>query len=173
MSEAEERGYEGTYFPPTESTDEFSRDGFIASTSPNSPVITRAARLPPDSDTEAVLSETDGEGPESDATTRPLILQIEEQPVQEPQPSAPPPAPQRPESLPQTPASAETIGLKEEDAVADVIFFSYGVVVFFGLAEQQELDILADLKTAGILVRKFKDDDWEIEECHYVVRTVT
>jgi len=58
---------------------------------------------------------------------------------------------------------------KEED-LAEVVFFEYGVVVFFGLQEGQELDILDDMKTAGIAKRMFTSEDWEIEECHYTVR---
>jgi hypothetical protein len=30
---------------------------------------------------------------------------------------------------------------------------------------------LDDIENAGILRRKIKEDDWEIEECHYVVRS--
>jgi uncharacterized Rmd1/YagE family protein len=57
---------------------------------------------------------------------------------------------------------------KEED-VAEVVFFDYGVVVFFGLEERQEMDILDDLKMAGIVKRVLPAKDWEIEEFHYTV----
>lgn len=57
---------------------------------------------------------------------------------------------------------------KEED-VAEVVFFEYGVVVFFGLQEREEMDILDDIKTAGIVTRMLTAEDWEIEECHYTV----
>jgi uncharacterized Rmd1/YagE family protein len=59
---------------------------------------------------------------------------------------------------------------KENSDVAEVVFFEYGVAVFFGLGEEQERGILEDLDNAGILKRPIKEDDWEVEECHFVVR---
>ena len=56
-----------------------------------------------------------------------------------------------------------------EDNVAEVIFFSYGVVVFFGLEESQEREVLEDIENADILSRKIEEDAWEVEECHYAV----
>ena len=53
--------------------------------------------------------------------------------------------------------------------VAEVIYFAYGVVVFFGPTESQERSFIDDIESAGILVRKFEEDAWEIEEFHYVV----
>lgn len=58
---------------------------------------------------------------------------------------------------------------KKEDEIAEVVFFDYGVVVFFGLDEGQERGILEDLDNAGILKRPIKEDDWEVEECHFAV----
>ncbi|CAE6470274.1 unnamed protein product [Rhizoctonia solani] len=55
----------------------------------------------------------------------------------------------------------------DENDIADVIFFDYGVVVFFGLEETQEQDILEDLHNAGILQGRRSENDWEMEECHY------
>ncbi|PFH49929.1 hypothetical protein AMATHDRAFT_146543 [Amanita thiersii Skay4041] len=55
----------------------------------------------------------------------------------------------------------------EMAAFGEVIFFEYGVAVFFGLEERQEMDILEDIDNAGIMRRKFKEDDWEVEECHF------
>ncbi|CUA73786.1 Sad1-interacting factor 3 [Schizosaccharomyces pombe 972h-] [Rhizoctonia solani] len=55
----------------------------------------------------------------------------------------------------------------DENDIADVIFFDYGVVVFFGLDETQEQDILEDLHNAGILQGRRSESDWEMEECHY------
>lgn len=54
--------------------------------------------------------------------------------------------------------------------VAEVIIFTYGVVVFFGLAEFQERAILEDLENAGMCSRPIPEDDFEIEECHFEVR---
>ncbi|EAU89288.2 YagE family protein [Coprinopsis cinerea okayama7 len=56
---------------------------------------------------------------------------------------------------------------RELDNVAEVVFFEYGVVVFFGLDERGERDILDDLEQAGAYRRLMKEDDWEIEECHF------
>lgn len=52
--------------------------------------------------------------------------------------------------------------------VAEVVFFEYGVTVFFGLSEREERDILEDCESAGIWTRPVADADWEVEECHYV-----
>src|SRR5690606_7757468 len=40
---------------------------------------------------------------------------------------------------------------------------------FFGLDERGERDILDDLEQAGAYRRLMKEDDWEIEECHFAV----
>lgn len=61
---------------------------------------------------------------------------------------------------------------KKEDSIAEVIFFEYGVAVFFGLDEGQERSILEDLDNAGIVKRGLKEDDWEVEECHYAVSSL-
>ncbi|KAG2109852.1 uncharacterized protein F5147DRAFT_690524 [Suillus discolor] len=62
----------------------------------------------------------------------------------------------------------EQVEVKEEDRIADVVFFAYGVVVFFGLDEGQERAIIEDISTnASILKRPMKEDDWEIEECRF------
>lgn len=108
MSEAEEYGYEGTYFPETDEAARFSQDGYISS----SP---RLGRLPD----------------------------------QHPQP--------------------QRQSENSDDHMAEVVFFSYGVAVFFGLEEAQERDILDDLESAGVWIRKREEDDWEIEECHFAV----
>ncbi|KAI0918633.1 hypothetical protein AcV5_002569 [Taiwanofungus camphoratus] len=59
-------------------------------------------------------------------------------------------------------------GSRAED-YAEAIFFSYGVVVFYGLTESQERGILEDVEAAGVMRRKLMQDDWEVEECHYAV----
>jgi uncharacterized Rmd1/YagE family protein len=64
----------------------------------------------------------------------------------------------------------EPVKVKEEDRIAEVVFFAYGVAVFFGLDEGQERAIVEDISNAGILKRPMKEDDWEIEECHFAVR---
>lgn len=52
--------------------------------------------------------------------------------------------------------------------VAEVVFFEYGVTVFFGLTEREERDVLEDCESAGIWTRPVAEADWEVEECHYV-----
>jgi uncharacterized Rmd1/YagE family protein len=52
--------------------------------------------------------------------------------------------------------------------VAETVFFSYGVAVFFGFTENQEIGILEDVERAGVMKRKMTEDDWEVEECHFV-----
>ena len=107
MSEAEEYGYEGTYFPEAEEAARFSQDGYISS----SPTLQR-------------------------------------RPNQNPQP-------QQKENT--------------DDKIAEAVFFSYGVAVFFGLEETQERDILDDLESANAWLRKRDESDWEVEECHFAV----
>ena len=57
----------------------------------------------------------------------------------------------------------------EEDTIAEMIVFDYGVVVFFGFEEAQERDVLEDLDRAIIGVRTRPEDRWEVESCHFVV----
>lgn len=52
--------------------------------------------------------------------------------------------------------------------VAEAIFFSYGVSVFFGFNETEEKEIMEDAETAGAWIRGLNEDDWEVEEFHYV-----
>ncbi|KAI0792407.1 hypothetical protein C8Q75DRAFT_752676 [Abortiporus biennis] len=60
-----------------------------------------------------------------------------------------------------------SLSAKDENNIAEVVFFSYGVVVFFGLDENQERGILEDIQAAGATRRVLEEDKWEIEECHY------
>ncbi|KAG6900300.1 hypothetical protein C0993_000273 [Termitomyces sp. T159_Od127] len=57
--------------------------------------------------------------------------------------------------------------LKPEEDVAEVIFFDYGVIVFFGLHKRQERDILEDIAHAGISRRPLKEDQWQVEEYNF------
>ncbi|EJC99326.1 DUF155-domain-containing protein [Fomitiporia mediterranea MF3/22] len=111
LSEAEENGYEGTYFSPQPTTDGFDSEGFIPSSSPED------ARQQP-------YQPMSGK-------TRPRTRKM------------------------------------EEENVAEVVFFAYGVVVFYGLEESQERAIIDDIDHAAVLTRKIGEDDWEIEECHF------
>lgn len=58
---------------------------------------------------------------------------------------------------------------KIEENVAEVVFFAYGVIVFFNLTEDQERMVIDDLDNALVLVRKIENDKWETEECHFSV----
>ena len=122
LSEAEENGYEGTYFPSEETQESFTSDGFIASSSPEE------SRLGAD-------SRSDGE-----------------------------------QLLP--PRQRHRTKSASENKIAEVVFFAYGVVVFYGLQEAQERSIIDDINNAGVLSRRIQEDMWEIEECHYTVRLV-
>lgn len=109
LSEAEENGYEGTYFPAESPNDGFDPEGFIPSSSPG------------------------------DSRKQP----------------------ERKQRLRGRSLSGEKVG--------EVVFFAYGVVVFYGLEENQEREIIDDIEKAGVLARKIPEDDWEIEECHFTV----
>ncbi|KAJ7173781.1 hypothetical protein C8R46DRAFT_1083954 [Mycena filopes] len=142
LSEAEEDGYQGTYFPAAHSP-KAHRDGYISS---SSPVFTRKQFAPPS---------------ESSVPETPASEDIPQTPASEPDPGPS-------NAGNDTPASegAPAPAIPEED-VAEVVFFEYGVVVFFGLEEHQERSILEDIDNAGIMRQKILESDWEIEECHF------
>ncbi|KAF8196733.1 hypothetical protein K438DRAFT_1825473 [Mycena galopus ATCC 62051] len=144
LSEAEEDGYQGSYFPAAHSPKD-RNDGYISS---ESPVYTRKP-LPPFA-------------PESVPETT-AFEEVQETPVSEPDPLVAFDNDTPASEGPQVPAPAPTV---EED-VAEVVFFEYGVVVFFGLDEQQERSILEDVENAEIMKKKISEGDWEIEECHF------
>ncbi|ORX39069.1 hypothetical protein BD324DRAFT_308968 [Kockovaella imperatae] len=52
--------------------------------------------------------------------------------------------------------------------VAEAVFFSYGVSVFYGFQEDEEKDIMDDVERAGIWVKGLDEEDWEVDEFHYV-----
>ena len=53
--------------------------------------------------------------------------------------------------------------------VAEAVFFSYGVSVFFGFQPDEEKMVMEDIDAAGCWVRGADEEDWEVEEFHYVV----
>ncbi|PBK79902.1 DUF155-domain-containing protein [Armillaria gallica] len=130
LSEAEENGYQGTYFTnDTAHSSSPNHDGYISS----SPVMTRGAYEVETSEAERTTTHSDTERePESSE------IRLTKPPTQ----------------------------INVED-VAEVVFFEYGVVVFFGLEEGQERSILEDIENAKIITRKIAEDNWEIEECHF------
>lgn len=166
LSEAEEDGYQGSYFTqPTRRSSVEMRDGYISSTSPIDTRKLHPSTLPsvnvvppdastptsdfnveaPDASSAVLVSETEG-GTDGEIDISSSTRRIREDPVIT-SPAAKP----------------------HEDDVVEVVFFEYGVAVFFGLTETQEKDILEDIENAGIMKRKINEDDWEIEECHFTV----
>ena len=142
LSEAEELGYQGTYFT-SNSAEERRFDGYM----------------------------TGGGSPEH----TPLIsMSYEDQPqIQQHRED------HDSHTSPKTPQSPKKARKKKRRAskaeppvdysnVAEAVFFSYGVAVFFGFTENQETGILQDIERAGVMKRKMTEDDWEIEECHFV-----
>lgn len=172
LSEAEENGYQGSYFatPRPRSGEESSRredDGYVTEgreagyVTEGSPVQTRMERDPsrtimftPESEVEAdggfitdAAGETEAEHDyprERDHLQSPTLYQAS--PHRDPEPES-------------------------EEPIAEVVFFAYGVAVFYGFNESQERSIIDDLANAGIFRRMIKENDWEIEECHFAVRS--
>ena len=143
LSEAEELGYQGTYFT-SNSVEQRQLDGYM--TGNGSPVHT------------------------------PLISVSYEDSPQIQQPREYRDDTHAPAKAPQTPNFTRRKKRKPQKAeppvdysnVAEAVFFSYGVAVFFGFIENQEIGILEDLERAGVMKRKMTEDDWEVEECHFV-----
>lgn len=137
LSEAEEMGYQGSYF--TQTQDSSNDDGYMTSSSPND-----IRQLTQPSPSESMFS------PTSFLSSSPETIRQK----------APTPSPrverQRQRTIP-------------EQENAEAVFFEYGVVVFFGLTENQEKSILEDVENAGILRRKINEEHWEVEECHFAV----
>lgn len=131
--EAEENGYQGTYFAPQEENPRV--DGYVTSAS--------VECLQHD------LSRSNESQPDTKVAHRKEHCAQEEQTEEA----------MLPERI-------------SEDRVAEVVFFAYGVVVFYGLSESHERSILEDLANADILKRCLKEDDWEIEQCHFMVNTL-
>ena len=167
LSEAEENGYQGTYFTPQRSRSPTSfREGYISSSSPintrnprESPLITD---IPPDGSPEQYIPLST---PASEILPTITTTAVDVDPGAETDPGLyntwNPTDVQDPEITPTT---------KTEEDVAEVVFFEFGVVVFFGLEERHEKDIIEDISNAGIVKRPIDEDDWEIEECHFAVR---
>ncbi|KAG6831419.1 hypothetical protein H0H87_005240, partial [Tephrocybe sp. NHM501043] len=140
LSEAEEDGYQGTYFNSVTHQPADSLEGYISSSS------SVETRLHPRVQ-EALLS-SEAESEQDAHYSSSLDTEV----------------PPRPKVHWQSPPRPNP-----EDQVAEVVFFEYGVAVFFGLDERQERDILEDIEHAGIARRPLEEDQWEIEECHFAV----
>lgn len=152
MSEAEERGWEGTYFP-AEAPEEphLDSNGFIPSTSPDQQRdIPRPSR---------------GNGLESEVEADPGYNTLDDEDHHERQPEK-----HEENFTPSTEYIQPSLSTQPvPEDIAEAVFFEYGVVVFFGLEEGQERGILDDISNAEIMRRPLVEDDWEIEECHFEV----
>ncbi|KAJ8503479.1 hypothetical protein ONZ45_g10832 [Pleurotus djamor] len=147
LSEAEENGYQGTYFNahPEKSP---QPDGYISSSPApfnNQSPPNQTSMPTPDPDISASASEVE-----------PLTASSETEAETE---------------IPWTPSRRRSLSpprmAPEEEEVAEAVFFEYGVVVFFGMSEEQERGLLEDVNNAGIMKRKIADSDWEVEACHF------
>ena len=169
LSEAEENGYQGSYFatPRPRSREGSTRredDGFVTE---GSPIETRRERDPPSRLMFSAESEADAGGEtEADGgfvTDLAGETEVEhDYPLERDHPPSPTLQPASPQRDPEP---------ELEQPVAEVIFFAYGVTVFYGFSEVQERSIIDDLAKAGIFRRMIKESDWEIEECHFAVRS--
>ncbi|GJE96559.1 DUF155-domain-containing protein [Phanerochaete sordida] len=86
--------------------------------------------------------------------------------MSEPEPEVDTPRIRSPVS-PSVPMPSRRSPHPDPETFAEAVFFAYGVVVFFGLAEAQERSILEDVESAEIMQKPLPEARWEIEECHY------
>ncbi|KDR80337.1 hypothetical protein GALMADRAFT_242713 [Galerina marginata CBS 339.88] len=181
LSEAEENGYQGQYFTSSGNRSPDSiREGYISS---SSPVDTRKSKMPepsspttpirlnPPAETDEELepdpgfaTEPESQTPHSEFAPNELHTHGELDPGAETDPGT-----YTPWKAPEETSNRDReAALKHRDEeIAEAVFFEYGVVVFFGLDERQEKDIIEDIENAGIMKRQIDEDDWEIEECHF------
>ncbi|KAJ7281938.1 hypothetical protein C8J57DRAFT_1448562 [Mycena rebaudengoi] len=152
LSEAEEDGYQGTYFPSARSP-KTHPDGYIGS---SSPVLNRKTLEPfsPSSFPETPMFESVPQTPASEIEPGPSTAFDRDTPASEDAPVS------------RSEERVTSARVHEED-VAEVVFFEYGVVVFFGLDEMQEKSVLEDIENAGIMKMRIPEADWEVEECHF------
>ncbi|KZT04460.1 DUF155-domain-containing protein [Laetiporus sulphureus 93-53] len=138
FSEAEEDGYQGTYFNNPESSTTPPSASYIIS---SSPILTNADISMPDAPLASPSVHPEIHSPQEDRAERKSRKK-------------------------RSKGIANDVDAREGE-YAEAIFFAYGVAVFYGFSEEQERGILEDVEHAGIMRRKFVEDDWEIEECHY------
>ncbi|EMD35503.1 hypothetical protein CERSUDRAFT_116241 [Gelatoporia subvermispora B] len=148
LSEAEEEGYQSTYEEPSTSAPAAIPLDSYMSASP----LAGTAILPDTTATEASGTSRKLESLTSDVQFQ---AEIREQ------------AEQQERRRRKSKTDQQLRANIHENDFAEAVFFDYGVVVFFGLAEGQERGILEDVDAAGVMRRKIDEDDWEVEECHY------
>lgn len=152
MSEAEEDGYQGTYFNSEEHQESTTQiEGYMPSASPVMATHDMTVGSPEQLQS-AALEQARASG------QTPIVVATEERERES----------SRSENLrPRRISKRKT--KSEVENFAEAIFFDYGVVVFYGFREDQELGILEDVEEAGVMHRKIPHDDWEVEACHYAV----
>ncbi|KAI0716538.1 hypothetical protein C8Q76DRAFT_724731 [Earliella scabrosa] len=153
FSDAEEDGYQGTYFSSVQPSTSpgIGELGFMPSASPETLTHSRPLASP--------------EIQEATSSQQHLLQQEHHLSPEDMNPaiaSAPHAGPPR-----SSKRSSRRAPATEAHNFAEAIFFEYGVVVFFGLREDQELGIVEDIEGAGIMTRPIPHDDWEVEACHY------
>jgi uncharacterized Rmd1/YagE family protein len=167
LSEAEENGYQGTYFTSRASdSPTSSREGYISS----SPLLKRTTSSPPIPDLppdEGLDQYVQTLTPASEKFPITTSTAVDVDPGAETDPGLyntwkPVDDAQVPE-MPSPPRNGD-------GDVAEVVFFEFGVVVFFGLEERHERDIVEDIANAGIVKRPMDEDDWEVDDFHFAVR---
>ncbi len=158
LSDAEEAGYQGSYFTSVEMSSSPGLEGFMPSASPETaPHAIPSSTTLQSQDTSASTTQPSG--------SEPILLSLEDiHPAMSMAPKS---------SLGSTRSRSTRRRAKtqEDQGFAEAIFFDYGVLVFCGFREDQELGIIEDVEAAGIMLRKIPHDDWEVEDFHYAVRS--
>lgn len=149
MTQAEDLGYNDTYFP--------------ASDDPAAPPFDPSAEYLLSHSPPAVSTTESWVSPSTEEGSSPSWSENSETPTA----TVPPPAETTESFRPK--AERRKSKSSHQPRVAEAVFFSYGVSVFFGFEEGQERDVMEDCETAGVWQRPLEEDGWETEECHYVV----
>ncbi|KAI0052154.1 DUF155-domain-containing protein [Auriscalpium vulgare] len=165
MDEAEENGYQGTYFTSTSPRGNAysERDGYISGPA-GSPEDARLRRLHAEETEDEAERATEASVEDRDDSAGAVATPSEQDPTEAEDTEAE--ARPRKRSNLLSPPRAPRPVMNTDDS-AEIVFFAYGVVVFFGFNEDQERSILDDIEGAGAVRRGRKEEDWEIEECHY------
>ncbi|KAI0690241.1 hypothetical protein C8T65DRAFT_588070 [Cerioporus squamosus] len=149
LSDAEEDGYQGTYFTPMEPSTSPGIEGFMPSASPETSTRSVAFTSPSEDTTAGRRSAPEQEHTLSHEDMNPAFA-----------------APPRTGGTTRSRTRRRTSAAEQQN-FAEAVFFEYGVVVFFGFREDQELSLIEDVEGAGIMARPIPHDDWEVEACHY------
>ncbi|KAF8317698.1 DUF155-domain-containing protein [Clavulina sp. PMI_390] len=156
LSEAEEEDWEGGYFAPSRSRKESfaTPDGYISASPPTQRTFG------------GFLSETEPEiesALESETSPRVVHKPLSDTEDAEIETATYRPPPSNGKGKLRSPEPQ-----REEAKIAELVVFDYGVAVFTGFEESDERLILEDLHAAGLCESPYTEDNWEIEQCHYV-----